>query len=659
MERAGSFYVEDSPPSSTARSGLASWYTPGLSDGFGDRLLMFDNGTASSLELLRFKREFSSVPAFEAALRERLRQLAAFSHPSIGRVRAIEWLGEGQGLALVSNQTPGPRLSQIVQNARGPTYARELIRQLTPVLAALHQQDDSIAHGALTADRIVVTPEGRLVIVDHVMGSALESLQLSPSRLRSEFGLAAVVRGDNVPLDRRADILQLGLLALSLLVGRRVDPADYPGNIPALLDEFSQKDGHGSLASLRLRWWLEHALAIDGLAFDSALDAQDALHELPEDMDMQPAPSPTKQRTLHALPDPGPIEPNASVRTTHESMAPPDFPRQDGPAPVRTPTAFDTVPEPVAIRRASSTRWIVAALGGLALVEAVVIGGLIYQRRQVAAAPVAAGPLVLVESDIAGAEVIVDGKRAGSTPVMLPLNAGMRSIHLVPTEAAAAAAAAAPANAALPAGQGQLEVTSDPAGARVSIDGTRRGVTPLTLPIPSGQHSVVVSDGTTTASRTVTVSAGTTSTVMAAMAPAGTVAGWLTITAPFDLQVFEGGNLLGTTSAARIMLAAGHHDLDLRNTALGFESKASVDIQPGKTVTAPVTVPNGSLSVNALPWANVLVDGKEVGTTPLANLEVTLGNHELVFRHPQLGERRQTVTVTAKGPLRIVTDLRK
>jgi len=63
--------------------------------------------------------------------------------------------------------------------------------------------------------------------------------------------------------------------------------------------------------------------------------------------------------------------------------------------------------------------------------------------------------------------------------------------------------------------------------------------------------------------------------------------------------------------------------------------------------------------VNALPWATVLLDGKEIGTTPVANLDVPLGTHELVFRHPQFGERKQTVVVTAKAPVRVVQDLRK
>ena len=148
-------------------------------------------------------------------------------------------------------------------------------------------------------------------------------------------------------------------------------------------------------------------------------------------------------------------------------------------------------------------------------------------------------------------------------------------------------------------------------------------------------------------------------TVMAALAPAGPVAGWLSVSTPLELQVIEGGSIVGTTSAPRITLLSGRHDLELSNTVAGFKTTVSVDIQPGKVATTTVSVPNGTLSVNALPWANAWLDGKAVGTTPIANLDVPLGSHELILRHPQLGERRQTVIVTAKAPVRIVTDLRE
>jgi hypothetical protein len=38
---------------------------------------------------------------------------------------------------------------------------------------------------------------------------------------------------------------------------------------------------------------------------------------------------------------------------------------------------------------------------------------------------------------------------------------------------------------------------------------------------------------------------------------------------------------------------------------------------------------------------------------------VPIGSRELIFRHPDLGERRATVLVTLKEPARISMDLRK
>jgi len=72
-----------------------------------------------------------------------------------------------------------------------------------------------------------------------------------------------------------------------------------------------------------------------------------------------------------------------------------------------------------------------------------------------------------------------------------------------------------------------------------------------------------------------------------------------------------------------------------------------------------VTIPPGRLSVNAQPWAEISLDGQAKGDTPLANLNVSVGEHEIVFRHPELGERRQTVIVRADQPARASVSFEK
>ena len=215
--------------------------------------------------------------------------------------------------------------------------------------------------------------------------------------------------------------------------------------------------------------------------------------------------------------------------------------------------------------------------------------------------------------------------------------------------------------AAAPVSVGRIDVTSDPPGAHITVDGVARGVTPASISnVVAGQHTVAIIGESSTVTRTVNVSVGSTASVVASLTPAGASAGWVAFRVPFEMQVLEGGKVVGTTSTERMLLQAGHHDLVLASQALEYESaEVSVQVGAGTTVWPAVTIPNGTRSINATPWADVLLDGRSVGTTPLANLSVAIGSHEIVFRHPQLGERRQTVVVKAKTPARVGVSLAK
>jgi serine/threonine-protein kinase len=702
MNRAHEIAVDPTADSPEARQGLASWYAPGLSDGLGDRLLMFDNTGASSLELLRFKREFSDRPAFEDALRARIKQLERFNHPSVAAVRSLDWLRAGEELALVSNHTPGRRLSEAMREARGPSFAVELVRQLTPVLAALQRQGRDIAHGVLTPDRIIITPDGRLIITEHVLGSAIDSLDLPASRLRSEFGVAAMpVGGSRVALDNRADVVQLALIALSLLLGQSIDPHDHPVRTSALLRDFPWTGPRGTVRGLRD--WLERALQFGGGTFASAQEACEALDEWHEDRILGQQP-----RALHAVPTPMPdflddfpsevdgefqaqqaarsaapkagaalasdfpsefpgeppsasgqlpSEPLKAATVSAPQAAAPKFaaPNPATPRPTDRPAA---APKPAPLRNQSTeafagprqrgatlARWLAAGFAVLAIAEGGVIGGLVWQGL----------PLKAILTGRAVAP-------AGPAPAAATSPGVDSSKPAVGTSATPAGATPAPSGPVTPppsngSSSSPLELTSDPPGARVTIDGAAHGVTPQTVPLSPGPHAVTISDGTTTTKRTVTAVAGVTSTWMASFAPAAASAGWVTIKSAIELQVREAGSLLGVTSVDRLMLPAGRHTLDVSSAPLGFQTTVSFDVQPGRTAAATVPIPNGTLSLNALPWANVTLDGQALaGTTPFANLEVMIGPHEIVWKHPQLGERRETVLVTAKAPVRRVLD---
>ena len=194
----------------------------------------------------------------------------------------------------------------------------------------------------------------------------------------------------------------------------------------------------------------------------------------------------------------------------------------------------------------------------------------------------------------------------------------------------------------------------------MTIDGVGRGVTPLVVSdLQPGPHTVAVTRGDRTQRRTVSIAAGATSTVMmTATQSAGPEAGWVVFRAPFEMQVIEDGRLLGTTGADRLMLPVGPHELTITATPYNFRETRSVVVEAGAISPVSVDVPTASLSVNAQPWADVWIDGRSVGTTPLGNLSVAVGPHEILWRHPQLGERRRTIAVAAGAPTRISTDFK-
>jgi hypothetical protein len=82
-------------------------------------------------------------------------------------------------------------------------------------------------------------------------------------------------------------------------------------------------------------------------------------------------------------------------------------------------------------------------------------------------------------------------------------------------------------------------------------------------------------------------------------------------------------------------------------------------VKTGQTTALAVSVPNGRLSINALPWAEVWIDDKLVGETPLGNVALPIGAHQIVFRHPQLGERRQSAVVRADAVSRVSVNLQQ
>ena len=342
--------------------------------------------------------------------------------------------------------------------------------------------------------------------------------------------------------------------------------------------------------------------------------------------------------------------------------------------PRRAVVAVASVPKPAAQPQLPLARagiWVAVIALTAALTAAGIIG---YQWKF---GPRATSGTLSVQTTPSGLQVLVGGKSVGQTPLTLPLAAGSYDLEvgapgqrraikatvlagMTSTQHIEFATVAAPP--VLPGGT--LRIESVPSRLPVQVDGVDRGVSPLTLDgINPGDHAVSVTTARGLVRNVVKVRQGETlSLVLTASAPASDAAatgGWLTIASPITMQIREGGKVIGSTESDRLMLPAGEHQLEIVNEALGFRATRKVRIEPGKTAMTRIELPNGSLSLNAQPWAEVWIDGVRVGDTPIGNLQRPIGPHKVVFRHPDLGERTESVVVTLRETVRLGVDLRR
>src|SRR5688572_1136634 len=262
--------------------------SPVFSDGIGDRVLSADPSTGEHIQLLRINPSLTAVPLFEFALRERVARLANFRHNYYARVRRVD-RGHAQALSIVSDHVEGTRLSDILRVAGerkltlDTNAALSLVRQLVPAVSLLHENARDVAHGLIAPERLIVTPHARLVLVEHVLGAAIEQMQFGRERLWHEFRVAMPPSPGIPRFDQRSDVTGIGVVALSLVLGRPLTSDEYPRALPDLLNAARERTAIAEERPLSppLKSWLARALQLDSRrAFASAPEALAALEQL-------------------------------------------------------------------------------------------------------------------------------------------------------------------------------------------------------------------------------------------------------------------------------------------------------------------------------------------------------------------------------------------
>jgi PEGA domain len=705
-------------------------------DGLGERHQVIDPARNEAVEMLCLRPALTSVASFEFALRERVSRLSGFRHGCYGHVRSVERLKDRSSvIAVVSDSTPGVRLSEILTFAEREHVTLDieaavcLLRQLVPAAAMLHEEFPDISHGAISPERIVITPGARLVIVEHVLGSALEQLRFSHEQYWKDLRIALPRSAGQPRFDHRTDVTQLGVVALSLILGRPLGDDEYPARIGDVVASAWAISARGGLEPLPagLRAWLTRALQLDSRNwFRSAVEAQVELERVLGESDYLAAPATLETFMAQYL---AKVHPELTAAVEKPSVPSPSVPAkpilvqpvlvqpvlvQPVPAPAPVPMAAvahaPAPAQPVAVARTSSVLfvdppapapkpawkepvWLPAtedpssdgselpappaskswrlAVAAVALI-ALAGGGVAAARRYVSPSPPPTNEgTLIVNTEPPGAHVFVDGVERGFTPLTVMLKAGAHAMELrgdgaprvMPITIAAGAQVSQyidlPRSAAT---LGQLQLHTEPAGARVTVDGSPRGTSPITVSdLTPGDHLVLIESDLGSVKQTVTIEAGITASLTVPLgSPQGVpVSGWISLSASADVQVFENKRLLGTSQSDRLMVSAGRHEFEIVNETIGYRAMRTVQVVPGRVTPIKIEFPKGTIALNAIPWAEVWVDGEKVGDTPIGNLQLAIGPHEFVFRHPELGEQRHAATITLNTPGRLSVDLRK
>jgi len=274
----------------------------------------------------------------------------------------------------------------------------------------------------------------------------------------------------------------------------------------------------------------------------------------------------------------------------------------------------------------------------LLLLFAVGLAALPYLRRPAAAS-------LRIETDPPGALVYVDGRSRGSSPLTVDAEAGrsyavraVRPGHRDAEQLVTAAAGDAPVRLHLDRLAATLAVETEPAGARVLVDGKETGkLTPATLELPPSAALTLTlrKEGFVESSVKTTAPAPGEHALYHTALPLEGSAALLTVsTEPPGANVSVDGLVLAPPSPSHDTFVApgAHHKVKV--TAPGFvDARADVTVAGGEHKSLHLQlVEGGTLALRLNVPAKVLVDDKPVGNAPLAPLGLTAGEHTLALR---------------------------
>ena len=579
------------------------------------------------------------------------RAAGKLSHPNVVTVYDVGQSGDSYFIAM--ELVEGMSLADALANGEPmkPQRVLDLGRQIAAGIDYAHRHD--IVHRDIKPANILLTEDERAKITDF----GLVKMQMLASRLTQAgtvLGTPAYMSPEQVlghSVDARTDQFSFAVLLYQMLTAETPFQADHPSAILyKIVNEQPQAPAtrNTSLTSAVDDIILRALSKSPDERFESCTDLIDSLAAV--------FTAPTASITVTTVPEP------------------------EAPAPeARTAQRLDAQVRISAARSSPWLKWLggVAAIAGLAFV-----GYLASSRFQRSLEPetppgeISAATTGAIEHPIAvrgptGGEIWVDDELVATlganeqAPLTISGAAGDRRLielridgRSVDSFELTLGADEQPNNWSPRAGPAAraLEITSQPEGARVIVDGEAlSSPTPTVLDVEDGATidlrlelegyesagwSFALDDLSTEQRES-----GRLHFPLRSSQPPGVVL----VTASYPVEVRIGSRRLSAASQHRIELRPGRHEVELVAADVFLRHAYNVTVASGREerIQPPKAVP---VSIAASPAnCRVSIDGSFVDVTPINDRLLTVGQHEFVFEWPAQG-RTKTSRLTISRP---------
>ncbi len=128
---------------------------------------------------------------------------------------------------------------------------------------------------------------------------------------------------------------------------------------------------------------------------------------------------------------------------------------------------------------------------------------------------------------------------------------------------------------------------------------------------------------------------------------AGSASAVASVSAPVGSSSASASASASTSASTSTSTSGGETEPEPLASAVVVGSSKPVAARKGGDEVAGT----GTLQVVALPWANVTVDGRPAGTTPIGAISLAAGPHSVVFQNSELGVSRSFSTTVRSGKL--------